>query len=102
MRGHVIDAGYSTSVFSRTKAKADDLVAKGARWAASPREVAAASDVVFSIVGYPDDVVWTLRVKVGEKRYEPRTPAMVAGLTDHIWTIQEWATYPARKRIRDN
>ena len=45
--------------------------------------------------------VRTLRKKVGRKRYEPRTPAMVARLTDHIWTIQEWATYPARKRIRD-
>lgn len=56
MCGHVIDAGYSTTVFSRTKAKADDLVAKGARWAASPRDVAAASDVVFAIVGYPEDV----------------------------------------------
>jgi IS1 family transposase len=46
--------------------------------------------------------VRTLRKKVGRNRYEPQTPAMVAGLTDHVWTIQEWATYPARKRIRDN
>jgi IS1 family transposase len=46
--------------------------------------------------------VRTLRREVGPKQYEPRTPAMVAGLTDHVWTIQEWATYPARKRIRDN
>ena len=45
--------------------------------------------------------VRTLRVKVGPQKYEQRTPAMAAGLTDHIWTIQEWATYPARKRIRD-
>ena len=45
--------------------------------------------------------VRTLRKKVGRKRYEPRTPAMVAGLSDHIWTIQEWATYPARKRFRE-
>jgi IS1 family transposase len=45
--------------------------------------------------------VRTLRKKVGRKKYKPRTPAMVAGLTDHIWTIQEWASYPARKRIRD-
>jgi len=27
-------------------------------------------------------------------RYTPRTPAMAAGLTDHIWTLAEWATYP--------
>jgi IS1 family transposase len=45
--------------------------------------------------------VRTLRKKVGRKKYQARTPAMVAGLTDHIWTIQEWATYPARKAIRD-
>jgi IS1 family transposase len=45
--------------------------------------------------------VRTLRVQVGEHQYQQRTPAMVAGLTDHIWTIQEWATYPAVKRIKD-
>ena len=53
---------------------------------------------------YSSNFCWpvrTLRKKVGRKRYEPRTPAMVAGLTDHVWTIQEWATYPARKRLRD-
>jgi hypothetical protein len=45
--------------------------------------------------------VRTLRVKVARKRYEQRTPAMAAGLTDHVWTIGEWATYPAIKRMRD-
>jgi IS1 family transposase len=44
--------------------------------------------------------VRTLRVKVGRKQYQQRTPAMAAGLTDHLWTIREWATYPAIKRIR--
>jgi IS1 family transposase len=45
--------------------------------------------------------VRTLRVPVGEKQYQQRTPAMAAGLTDHIWTSREWATYPAFKRMRD-
>ncbi len=45
--------------------------------------------------------VRTLRKKVGPKQYEPQTPARVAGLTDHVWTIQEWATYPAIRRKRD-
>ena len=45
--------------------------------------------------------VRTLRVKVGEGEYQQRTPAMAAGLTDHIWTIREWAAYPAIKLIRD-
>jgi 3-hydroxyisobutyrate dehydrogenase len=56
MCGHLMDAGFATTVYSRTKSKAEPLVAKGAAWADSPRAVAGASDVVFSIVGFPADV----------------------------------------------
>ena len=42
--------------------------------------------------------VRTLREQVGEGEYRPRTPAMAAGLADHVWTIREWACYPAAKR----
>jgi 3-hydroxyisobutyrate dehydrogenase len=56
MCGHVVDAGYRVTVYSRTRSKADALIERGARWADSPRDVAAESDVVFSIVGFPDDV----------------------------------------------
>lgn len=54
--GHILDAGYPLTVYNRTKAKADDLVARGAAWAASPAEAAAGADVVFTMVGYPEDV----------------------------------------------
>src|SRR4051794_30467187 len=53
---HLIDRGYRTTVTSRTKSKAEGLIAAGASWADSPREVAAASDVVFTMVGIPADV----------------------------------------------
>jgi 3-hydroxyisobutyrate dehydrogenase len=56
MCGHVLAAGYAVTVYNRTKSKAEELIERGARWADSPRDVAAASDVVFSIVGYPQDV----------------------------------------------
>jgi 3-hydroxyisobutyrate dehydrogenase len=56
MAGHLLDAGYDLVVFTRTKAKADDLVARGARWASTVSELAAASDVVITMVGYPTDV----------------------------------------------
>jgi 3-hydroxyisobutyrate dehydrogenase len=56
MCGHLIAAGYRATIYSRTKSKAGALLDRGAQWADSPREVAAASDVVFSIVGYPVDV----------------------------------------------
>jgi 3-hydroxyisobutyrate dehydrogenase len=56
MCGHLIKAGYSATVFNRTKSKTDPLVADGAQLASSPREVAQNSDVVFTIVGFPTDV----------------------------------------------
>lgn len=56
MAGHILDAGYDLCVFNRTRAKADDLVSRGAVWKDSPGEVAAACDVVVTIVGYPADV----------------------------------------------
>jgi IS1 family transposase len=39
--------------------------------------------------------VRTLRQEVGPKRYRSRTPAMVAGLTDHVWSLREWLAFPA-------
>ncbi len=56
MAGHLLAAGYAVTVFTRTKAKAESLLAAGAAWAESPKALAAQSDVVFSIVGYPKDV----------------------------------------------
>ena len=56
MCGHLIDAGFSATVFTRSKEKAQSLLDKGATWAESPKAVAEASDVVFSIVGFPSDV----------------------------------------------
>jgi 3-hydroxyisobutyrate dehydrogenase len=56
MCGHLLKAGYPVSVFTRTKDKAADLLGKGASWCATPREVAQASDFVFTMVGFPSDV----------------------------------------------
>lgn len=56
MCGHLIDKGFTATVYTRTKSKADGLLAKGAAWAATPKAVAEQSDVVFAIVGFPSDV----------------------------------------------
>ena len=56
MCGHLVAAGYPTAVYSRTKEKARAALDAGARWASSPREVAAEADVVFTMVGFPSDV----------------------------------------------
>src|SRR5947209_6465724 len=56
MCGHLMAAGYRATVFNRTRSKTKPLADRGATVAGTAREVAAASDVVFTIVGYPQDV----------------------------------------------
>jgi len=56
MCGHLLSAGYSITLYSRTKEKARGLIERGATWADSPRQVAEQSSIVFSIVGFPSDV----------------------------------------------
>jgi 3-hydroxyisobutyrate dehydrogenase len=56
MCGHVLAAGHDVTVHNRTRSRADALVERGATWVDTPAEVAAASEVTFSIVGYPADV----------------------------------------------
>ena len=56
MCGHLLAAGHPATVFNRTRERAQPLLDAGAGWADSPAAVAAASDVVFTIVGFPADV----------------------------------------------
>ena len=56
MAGHLLAAGFEVSVYNRTKAKAEGLVEKGARWCDSPGQCAKGQDAVITIVGYPKDV----------------------------------------------
>ncbi len=56
MCGHLLKAGYSMCIYTRTKEKANELLAAGAKWCASPCEVARNSDIVITIVGFPQDV----------------------------------------------
>src|SRR5438093_8571474 len=56
MCGHVLAKGYPVTVSTRTKSRAQPLLDKGAAWAGTPGEVGAASDIVFTIVGFPSDV----------------------------------------------
>ena len=50
----------------------------------------------FTLYGY--NFCWpvrTLREPIGEGRWRKRTSAMAAGLTDHVWSMAEWITFPA-------
>jgi len=56
MAGHIHAAGYPLCVYNRTESRAEELVAKGALWCDTVGELAARSDVVITIVGFPRDV----------------------------------------------
>lgn len=56
MAARIAAAGYPLHVYNRTRAKADALVAAGARWHDTPAALARDADIVISIVGTPDDV----------------------------------------------
>ena len=56
MCGHLQEAGYPLVVYNRTKAKAQELLDAGAEWAKNPAAVAAKSEIIFTILGFPQDV----------------------------------------------
>lgn len=58
---NLLKAGHELTVWNRTASRADALVAQGAKRAGTPREVAAASEVVITIVSDPpalESVLW--------------------------------------------
>jgi 3-hydroxyisobutyrate dehydrogenase-like beta-hydroxyacid dehydrogenase len=46
----LVSKGHTVTGYNRTRSKAEGLIQKGMKWADSPRAVAAASDVIFSMV----------------------------------------------------
>ena len=56
MARHLMTAGHPLIIHTRTRARAEPLLAAGARWAESPLAVAEQAAIVCSMVGYPEDV----------------------------------------------
>jgi 3-hydroxyisobutyrate dehydrogenase len=56
MAGHLLAAGYPVNVYNRSKDKTNALVEKGAQWCDTVGDLAASSNVIITMVGYPSDV----------------------------------------------
>ena len=50
MAGRYLDAGFEVAVWNRSQAKADDLIGRGAQWAASPKDAAVDADAVVTMI----------------------------------------------------
>ncbi len=56
MAGHILNRGFELHVFTRTKSKAERLIGRGAVWEDSVAGLAGKSDLIISMVGFPEDV----------------------------------------------
>ncbi len=50
MAGRYLDKGFAVAVRNRSKSKAEDLIARGARWASSPADAAEGADAIVTMV----------------------------------------------------
>jgi len=50
MAGRYLDAGFDVAVWNRSQAKAEDLIARGARWASSPADAADGAEAIVTMV----------------------------------------------------
>jgi len=92
MAGHLLAAGLPLHVFSRTRAKAEPLVARGATWHDSPAEVAARADVVITMLGLPDDVA---EVYFGGQGRVPAGQGVIAAASPGTLLIDMTTSSPA-------
>ena len=54
---HLLKSNYELYLFNRSKDKAQNLLKLGAHWCSNPKEVALKSDLIITIVGFPEDVI---------------------------------------------
>src|ERR1700730_4355014 len=54
MAGRYLDVGFTVAVWNRSKPKAEDLTARGARWASSPADAADDADAIVTMVADDD------------------------------------------------
>ncbi|MGB0121248.1 MAG: NAD(P)-dependent oxidoreductase [Solirubrobacterales bacterium] len=94
---NLIDAGHELTVTSRTQARAEPLVARGARLVDTPAEVAAASEVVFLNLPDTPDVELVLFGDGGIVEAEG-----FGGLVIDMSTIDPVATVDFAQRLGDS
>jgi len=54
---HLLNSNYELYIFNRSKDKAQNLIKLGAHWCSNPKEVALKSELIITIVGFPEDVI---------------------------------------------
>ena len=89
MAGRCIEAGFDVSIWNRSKAKAEDLIARGARWATSPADAAIDADAVMTMVADDEasQSVWLGEDGAGTTA-KPGTLAIECSTVSHAHAIE--------------
>ncbi len=96
MAAHLQRDGHELFVNNRTREKASALLDRGAEWCETPAAVAAVAEVVFTIVGFPDDV---RSVYLGENGIlDAGNPRYVVDMTTSLPSLAEEIAAAARAR----
>lgn len=85
MASRLLAAGYSLTIYARTPSKAHSLLSLGAHLAASPADVATSSDVVFTMLGHPQDVRQIVLTK---------DTGVLSGLTSNGVMVDHTSSHP--------
>jgi 3-hydroxyisobutyrate dehydrogenase len=94
MAGHLLAAGHSLVVNTRTRSRAQELLSRGARWADTPRQAAAQADFVFicvpdtpdveAVVLKPDGIIGAARPGLTVIDHSTISPAATRGMADAL------------------
>ena len=99
--GDVPEGGISTSYLERQNATDRHRNARKGRKTYRFSKDWEVHEALTCFTMYSYNFCWpvrTLRDKGPDERWQPRTPAMAAGLADHVWSLEEWITLPAVQR----
>jgi 3-hydroxyisobutyrate dehydrogenase len=99
MAGHLQFAGHELLLYNRTRDKAKPLVDRGGRWCTTPAAVAAAAEVLFTMVGIPLDVEEAYLGPQGILASEPRCRIVVDMTTSEPALARRIAKAAVKKGI---
>jgi 3-hydroxyisobutyrate dehydrogenase len=99
MAGHLLRAGHDLKVYTRTRARAEPLVAQGATWCETPAQVVRSAEVVITMLGYPSDVAEVYRGATGLLPHAPRGSVLVDMTTSDPELARELATAGAERGV---
>jgi IS1 family transposase len=96
--GSLVSKAINTALVERHNGTDRHRNARKARKSYRFSKLLAVHEAVTYLTMYSYNFCWpvrTLRVRPDDQsRWQERTPAMAAGLTDHVWSLQEWFAFP--------